>query len=374
MKKHKDIITYLLINIILLAIALILVVIISFSYKNIRTNILSNINQYSDILSNKETEDELYNIENLEIELVEPSIIDKNNALIENSVQTNNIKYYYDQLGNNAKLIYDEIEKNADNIKTGTYIITLPNSISKILEEDNGTEQLNKDFQAAWDAIIMDRMDFFYIDISKIVLKIAKTTYLNKSEYTLTIEPSNSGSYLEEGFYNKEDVDKAIEQTENIKNQIISGLNGNNYNKIKMVHDYLIDNMEYGTDISANNSYNIYGALIGKSAVCEGYAEAFKYILDDIGVPCIIVSGTAQNSEGITENHEWNYVQLDGKWYGIDVTWDDPIIIGGYLTESEKYRYFLKSSSTINKNHFPNGVVSSSGIEFIYPELTDKDY
>jgi transglutaminase/protease-like cytokinesis protein 3 len=97
--------------------------------------------------------------------------------------------------------------------------------------------------------------------------------------------------------------------------------------------------------------------------------------MDAESIPCVLISGTAQNSEGTTENHEWNYVQLDGKWYAIDVTWDDPIIQGGgYLTNSLKYKYFLKGLNTINKNHFLNGKVSVNGITFTYPNLEKNDY
>ena len=110
-----------------------------------------------------------------------------------------------------------------------------------------------------------------------------------------------------------------------------------------MVHDYLIDNAEYDQTLAKPNIRNIYGTLIEKSCVCEGYAEAFKYLLDALDIPCVIVSGTATNSQGETENHAWNYVQLNGIWYAVDCTWDDPIIIGnGKINESIKYQYFFK--------------------------------
>lgn len=61
------------------------------------------------------------------------------------------------------------------------------------------------------------------------------------------------------------------------------------------------------------------------------------------------MSGTATNSQGETENHAWNYVQLNGIWYAVDCTWDDPIIIGnGKINESIKYQYFLKGSKEFN--------------------------
>ena len=48
----------------------------------------------------------------------------------------------------------------------------------------------------------------------------------------------------------------------------------------------------------------------------------------------------------------WNYVKLDGKWYAVDTTWDDPVIVGGGIASEEtKHRYFLKGSKDFYKNH-----------------------
>lgn len=68
-------------------------------------------------------------------------------------------------------------------------------------------------------------------------------------------------------------------------------------------------------------------------------------------------------------------MQLEGKWYAVDCTWDDPIIIGnGKLTDKSKYRYFLKGSNTMNTDHFANGQFTTNGKEFKYPDLSNEDY
>ena len=92
-------------------------------------------------------------------------------------------------------------------------------------------------------------------------------------------------------------------------------------------------------------------------------------------IPCVIVSGTATNSQGETENHAWNYVQLNGIWYAVDCTWDDPIIIGnGKINESIKYQYFLKGSKEFNTSHAISGQMSENGKNFEYPELSVENY
>ena len=109
--------------------------------------------------------------------------------------------------------------------------------------------------------------------------------------------------------------------------------------------------------------------------MCEGYAKAFQYIMNEVGIESAIVIGTGTNSKNETENHDWNYVKLNGQWYAVDVTWDDPIITGGgILTDKAKYQYFLKGSKTINENHVLSGKFTDKGQIFEYPELSVEDY
>lgn len=371
--KNRDKTTYILINLILLVLALLLTLFVVIQYKNNKTDIVSSLGEQANIIiSSVQVEDNNKNKTENQQTIVPIQI---NSNTISNNSENKYYKYYYNQLDENAKKIYSAIENNADNMKTGTYTINLPDEVANILSEQNGQETLNTEFQSAWDAIAMDRVDLFYVDISKIMLKIKTVTKGKKVEYYLSMGPNDSGNYLEEGFQNEQVVNMALGQVNNEREKIVSNMKGSEYNKILQAHDWIVENVEYGTNKSGQNAYNIYGTFAAKSVVCEGYAEAFKYIMDAESIPCVLISGTAQNSEGTTENHEWNYVQLDGKWYAIDVTWDDPIIQGGgYLTNSLKYKYFLKGLNTINKNHFLNGKVSVNGITFTYPNLEKNDY
>ena len=136
-----------------------------------------------------------------------------------------------------------------------------------------------------------------------------------------------------------------------------------------------MNNVSYDSSISKPNIYNIYGALVNKESVCEGYARSMKYLLDSINVPCVLVIGKGTNSDGRTENHAWNYVKLNNNWYAVDVTWDDPILVGnGVLPEKTKYQYFLKGSRTMNQNHVTSGKFTDAGQVFTYPILSEDDY
>lgn len=283
--------------------------------------------------------------------------------------------YYYAQIDSNARKIYDALESNIENLKSGNYTIEMGNTFNDLLNKEGGTESLNSSYQQALDAFVLDKPEVFYIDISKMLLMIYSRKTILRTTYTVSIKSEDNATYFSDEFKSKEEIETASNQLKSIKSNLCSQLTGDTYNKVKQVHDCLINNLEYEQTISKDNIRNIYGALVIHEVVCEGYAKSFKYILDDLKIPNIIVVGTATNSNNKTESHAWNYVYINEKWYAVDVTWDDPILIGGgKLPEKEKQKYFLKGSDTFNMNHIPNGKVSDNGIAFSYPELSKENY
>lgn len=87
-----------------------------------------------------------------------------------------------------------------------------------------------------------------------------------------------------------------------------------------------------------------------KGPVCEGYARAFKVLCDRLGIPCVLNEGYARNSASAkTEAHMWNYVQVEGSWYAVDVTWNDPTVSSkpnAALSGKEQEKWFLLGSDT----------------------------
>lgn len=307
-----------------------------------------------------------------ELERLREEAKNKNNYQANEEINVNN--FYYEQLDEYGKKIYDKLYENIEQLKTGTYEADFGKDFDDLLHEETGKDVLNNSFQLAINALTFDNPDLFYIDVTKMYLLTEITTRAFSKTYRVKIG-GNGNSYLAQEFSDENYVNTAIRNIEEIKRDIISSThNKNEVEKIKIVHDYLVDTMEY--DLQAGeNIYNIYGALIDKRAVCEGYARAFKYILDDLGIHTVIACGLAKNSTGVTESHAWNYVQLeDGNWYAIDVTWDDPVIIGtGRVDESIKYQYFLRGANKFFEDHFEDGnIVGESG--FKYPALSVLDY
>ena len=207
-------------------------------------------------------------------------------------------------------------------------------------------------------------------------LKHATINLERITTYYISIGPGDNKNYLQDNFQTRESIEKAQNYINNIiKNIIKQTQNDNRVNKIKKVHDWLIDAIEYDTSGTNANKYNIYGAMHDRKAVCEGYARSFKYIMEKVGVPCVLVPGTAENSQGKIEAHAWNYVQIDDKWYAVDVTWDDPVITGGEtITDNEKYKFFLKGSEEFFKDHTPSGEISENSMIFTLPTLSITNY
>ncbi len=296
---------------------------------------------------------------------------DTSNFEAANSVEIEN-KYYYNQLDVYAKAIYDDLYSHKEDLKTGLYTLDFDIAFNALLHEDSGAETLEKDFQLAVNALVFDKPEIFYLDITKMYLLTEITTFGPKKTYRVSIGPSNNVPYLSSSFPNAEAIRNAEFQIENVISKL--RFSNNKYDQIREVHDFIVENTEYDETVSKSNIYNIYGTLINQEAVCEGYAKTFKYILDRLDIPCIIACGIGQNSKGQAESHAWNYVKLNDVWYAVDATWDDPVIIGnGSVTNEMRYHYFLKGSNTFFKDHTEDGNLIGN-FRFAYPNLSIEDY
>lgn len=150
------------------------------------------------------------------------------------------------------------------------------------------------------------------------------------------------------------------------------GVGASAYDTLRAIHDYLCEELEYNYDaLSGDSAYqyahNVYTAFAGnKKVVCEGYAKAFKILCNEFGIPCILATGDGVTSGG-TEAHMWNCVKLEnGKWYAVDVTWDDQSTI--------RYEYFLAGSNTAGFNGSSFSAEHRLDSTFVYPELADENF
>ena len=115
---------------------------------------------------------------------------------------------------------------------------------------------------------------------------------------------------------------------------------------VRNIHDALVVNYVYknsGTD----NSHKLSYALSKHECVCDGYAKSFYFICRAAGLDVIMVHGDAISASG-SEAHSWNKVKINGKWYSIDVTWDDPVPDKPGEIQTN---YYLLTDADIARNH-----------------------
>lgn len=119
------------------------------------------------------------------------------------------------------------------------------------------------------------------------------------------------------------DKQQAIELYEKISAIISSVIEPGmtDYQKELALHDYVVEHCSYSHGNPDNeNEYRAYGALVEGEAVCNGYAEAMALLLSCVDINNEVITGRADD-----ELHAWNLVEIDGAWYHLDATWDDPI-------------------------------------------------
>lgn len=293
------------------------------------------------------------------------------------SYQNENVvnRMYYSQLDVYGKLIYMEFNEHRDELMKGTYVANFGTDFNELLHEEDGSDVLENAFQLSVNALMFDNPDLFYLDITKMYMSTEITTLGPIKIYRVKIGPAEGTNYLSDYFQDYELVFASNSTLENFRKDFAEKMsNLNDYDKIKTIHDYIIENTEYDRSISKDNIYNIYGTLIGHEAVCEGYSKSVKYLLDAANIPCVIVCGTARNSSGQIESHAWNYIKIDDQWYALDSTWDDPVILGtGYISSNIYTKYFLKGSDEFFEDHVEDGnLVNSSS--FAYPTISKENY
>ncbi len=142
-----------------------------------------------------------------------------------------------------------------------------------------------------------------------------------------------------DGIYSIDEVKDMKKQVLAKAKNIIHDLdlaNKTEYECVYAVNEYLCDNCVYpAKEPYSTESYTIYGALIEKSAVCEGYARSAQLIFDLCGIDSYFVTGDTPQG-----GHAWNLVKVDGEYYQLDITWND--------SDYQKNMYFLVTDSTMS--------------------------
>lgn len=130
------------------------------------------------------------------------------------------------------------------------------------------------------------------------------------------------------------------------------------FQKVKAINDWVVNNTRYNED-TTTSEHAAYTLFNEGEGVCQAYALAALRLLEEEGFEVKYVTGDAG---GVA--HGWNLVKVDGKWYHLDTTWNDPVSKTG--EDILSYKYFLISDKAIEADHFIDARV--------YPKATDTKY
>lgn len=182
---------------------------------------------------------------------------------------------------------------------------------------------------------------------------VSVTTHTKQNYATLVIFPTYKQAYRitrtlnHPNLRNKlTDSDlKLLTTCKGILKEIIKP-NMTSYDKELAIHDYIINTTTYNKQVPPTNdpSYTAYGALINHVAVCEGFSEATKLLLNLSYIQCEIIYGSTSSNQ----NHAWNMVKLDGEWYMLDTTFDNVVSNTG---ETLSHKFFNVKGSDLLKTH-----------------------
>lgn len=234
-------------------------------------------------------------------------------------------RYAYQQLGSEEQTVYDQI---VETVKQQAEQAPVSTESEEVLER-------------AYTAVMADHGEFFWVSGYRY------NTYTSGDQVIgMEILPVYTMDQTERETKQRQMEDAASRWLGEISPQ------AGDYEKAKFVYETLIQRVDYALD--AAESQNILSVFLYGETVCQGYAEAAAYLLQQLGIQCAVVTGNAQG-----EPHAWNLVRLDGEYYYMDVTWGNST----YLTEDEQekktvdYAYLNLTTEELTETHEADGQI-----------------
>ena len=192
--------------------------------------------------------------------------------------------------------------------------------------------------------VMLDHPEIFYIDGYKY------TEYTSGGNVEKIVF---SGNYL----YEESEKERRLQLIEAAADTILCGVpdTEDEYEKVKYLYDTIINQTEYR--LSSVDNQNICSVFLHGESVCQGYAKAMQYLLQQLDMESVLVLGTVTGGEG----HAWNLVLIHDKWYHLDATWGDAFYLFGEeeaLSGEEigliNYDYLCVTTQQLTKTHQVN--------------------
>ncbi len=245
--------------------------------------------------------------------------------------ESNSLNYY-------TVKIYQTFYDNIEDIKDGINSISLA-ECGWSSEDLNGViNYIAKASSGALTCLIYDNPEFFFLSFDSMAIETQTASYFSDTIVDITF--SVEDNFYEDNFNSRQDIDDALQQMENAREEIYADMPAglSDYEIVVYMNDYLVDNVEYdmqvGSALESPLVHTAYGALVNGIAVCDGYSYALEYLLDGLGITNLVGAGYVVDGTS-REGHMWSYVYLYGDWYGVDVTWNDPVIQNPWLPEED---------------------------------------
>lgn len=217
---------------------------------------------------------------------------------------------------------------NAKEMADAMYAYYSSFSPSFEIQYKGSTQRIEKIVEEAYDSAIK-RDDYVYGHISKHSIRYeygAKSAkIIGQQSYLMTPEQA---AYVE---MNAQEIVASIEK--NARTDV---------EKIKAVNDYIVANTAY-TEQTKSSPHSAYTVLAEHGGVCQGYALLAHTLLQKLGFETQYIVGYVGQ-----EGHAWNLIKLDGQWYHLDTTWNDPV---PDRKGAIRYQYFLVDDRTMARDH-----------------------
>lgn len=206
-------------------------------------------------------------------------------------------KWYFNELLPREQEIYLKIATVVDNLEK-----TVVEVGNELLSANNASR--------AFEAYLLDNPSVFYISNQ---YNISESRIFGVTKIEIKLEyVGNKNDIANRAQALSEKVNSILQETINV--------NMTDYEKEVALHDYLVQNVSYyeyaDMDEIPKEKHTAYGALVGKSAVCDGISKAYSLLLYECGITSTVVTGK------VDTKHAWNKIMLDGEWYNVDTTSD----------------------------------------------------
>ncbi len=209
-------------------------------------------------------------------------------------------------------------------------------------------------YTSVWNNSVMDRYRFYCNKEDLLASGEYQRYYIE--DINITVEKGyfpdghNVRVHMQFNYkFSKEEVDVFYQEMRDIAQKLKKD---SDFESVKAAYDYIINRVDYDYDY---NNYLDYEGFRDGVMVCSGYSMALFHLLVDMNIPVRIVNGYCTEEEKSVTAHAWNVVKIDGKWYNVDATWDDP-----GEEKDIQYQYFLKSDADFG-NHYRNNAYEGYG-------------